>query len=76
MFTMRDVLVEAMRREENMRRAEYGRFLRYAANQSPPHITFGTVLGRLLVTWGRALQAYCAARCSQPPVWKKVYYQL
>ncbi len=76
MLTMRDVLVEAMRREEKLRRAEYGRFLRHAVNQRPLSMIIGTAVGRRLVKWGDGLQARCAARCGQPPVWKRAYCRL
>ncbi|MCB9420197.1 MAG: hypothetical protein H6667_10345 [Ardenticatenaceae bacterium] len=75
MLTMRDVLVEELRREEKLRWAEYGRFVRHAVNDSPWHMTIGAAIGRLLVKWGHRLQARCAARCTQPMAWKKVYYQ-
>lgn len=76
MLTMRDVLVEEQRREERLRRAEYGRFVRHAVNHAPWYMTIGAAAGRLLVRWGNELEARCAARCGQPPAWKKAYYQL
>ena len=76
MLTMRDVLVEELRRKEARSRARYGRFVRYATNQKPIHMTLGDMAGRRLVAWGRTLQARCAAHCDQPPAWKKAYYRL
>lgn len=77
MLTMRDVIVEKMRREEKRQWAEYGRFVHYATNRKISRSKrFGIMTGRLLIRWGGNMQTRCAARCGRTPVWRKAYTHL
>jgi hypothetical protein len=61
MFTMRDHLVEAERRRDEMRRAEYRRLVRQATPTNNFNSRLCIHLGNILVRTGRRLQTRYAA---------------
>ena len=61
MFTMRDVLVEEERRQDKMRKAEYGRLVRQVTAVNNFKCRLCIHLGNILVRMGRRLQIHYAA---------------
>lgn len=60
MFTMRDVLVEAERRRDEMRKAEYRRLVHQIIPADNFKSRLYAHLGNILVRAGRRLQTYAA----------------